>query len=148
MATLITKLTYKPQGIAHYVLAILNELGETTTDKLRKMASSSRTSVAQFQADNLLPLINNGDIKQVDYTTNYTITNQGITKLNTLQDLKPVTIYGVAEQRTIKHNSMRDRPDYDGTEIDQTCMRPGAYDFLKYPSLIQGVRYYRKDAPQ
>lgn len=147
MATLITKMTYKPQGVAHYVLAILNELGETTNDKLRKMASGSRVSGAQFQAENLLPMINNGDIKQAPYTNNYAITNQGITKLNTLQDLKPVTIYNKAEQRTIKHNSMRDRPDYDGTELDQTCMRPGAYDFLKHPSLIQGVRYYRKDAP-
>lgn len=28
---------------------------------------------------------------------------------------------------------------YDGAELRQTCLRPGAYDFMQCPSMIQGV---------
>lgn len=27
---------------------------------------------------------------------------------------------------------------YDGAELRQTCLRPGAYDFMQCPSMIQG----------
>jgi hypothetical protein len=32
---------------------------------------------------------------------------------------------------------------YDGKELTRTCMRPGAYDFLEYPSLMGDKRFYR-----
>ena len=31
---------------------------------------------------------------------------------------------------------------YDGAELRQTCMRPGAYDYLMYPSIYHGERVY------
>lgn len=34
---------------------------------------------------------------------------------------------------------------YDGKELTRTCMRPGAYDFLQYPSLMGNERIYRGD---
>jgi|AntAceMinimDraft_13_1070369.scaffolds.fasta_scaffold23343_4 hypothetical protein len=141
-------MTYKPQGTAHYILATLNDLGTTQINTLQKMAASTRCSRKVFKVDFVEPMVIKGDIKAFHDSSTYSITNQGIQKLNSLQDLKPVSIFsGKAEQRTIKQNSMRDRPDYTGDELDQTCMRPGAYDFLKCPSLVLGVRYYRKDAP-
>jgi uncharacterized Rossmann fold enzyme len=33
--------------------------------------------------------------------------------------------------------------DYDGRELTRTCQRPGAYDFLAYPSLMGDERIYR-----
>lgn len=33
---------------------------------------------------------------------------------------------------------------YDGQELTQTCLRPGAYDYLRYPSLFDNRRVYPK----
>src|SRR5512142_2694031 len=32
---------------------------------------------------------------------------------------------------------------YDGKELTRTCQRPGAYDFLQYPSLMGDKRIFR-----
>lgn len=34
------------------------------------------------------------------------------------------------------------RPTYDGTELGNTCMRPGAYDYMAHPSLVSGRRVW------
>lgn len=139
---------YRASSAHHKVLAILMR-GETHVDKLHKASATLSQSRPKFQVDVIAPMIANGDVRQLTGQKMYGITNQGAEVFLTLQDRKPVFLdVQRAEQRTIKNNSMRDRPDYDGKELDQICMRPGAYDFLKCPSLVQGVRYYRKDAPK
>lgn len=39
-----------------------------------------------------------------------------------------------------KVSSWLERPIYDGKELGQTCHRPGAYDFMKIPSMRNGER--------
>lgn len=139
---------YQPRSPQHVVLAMLMN-ADVHVDRLYDRASLVSVSKPRFNVDVISPMVVNGDLRQHTGSKIYGITNKGAEIYMQLQDQRPVYLdSNMANKRTIKHNSMRDRPDYDGKELDQLCMRPGAYDFLKYPSLIQGVRYYRKDAPQ
>lgn len=63
------------------------------------------------------------------------ITKDGLSKL----DIKPEKITG-----RICAMSMTD--SYDGAELRNSSVRPGAYTFLSWPSLINSSRVYRKDA--
>ena len=44
-----------------------------------------------------------------------------------------------------KITSWLERPIYDGKELGQTCHRPGAYDFMKIPSMRNGERVMMGD---
>lgn len=81
----------------------------------------------------------------------YTITDKGrllISEWNAMEALveddEPTVVFrrGVAMPRPAVRVD-RDYEVYRGTELGQTCMRPGAYDAFAKPSLISGERKYR-----
>jgi hypothetical protein len=65
------------------------------------------------------------------------------------EDLWHITEHGRKELEAPKLASTRKivagttQGFYDGKELTRTCMRPGAYDFLQYPSLMGDERTYR-----
>lgn len=50
---------------------------------------------------------------------------------------------GIVGKRTISTGTTVGK--YDGRELRQTCLRAGAYDAFKLPSLIGDERHYRRE---
>jgi hypothetical protein len=48
-------------------------------------------------------------------------------------------------KKQIRINKVWGHEKYDCAELKMNSMRPGAYDFLKCPSLMGETRFYRKD---
>lgn len=68
-----------------------------------------------------------------------------------IQDLWHITQAGrdFLEQKPVKKVLERiaagtTKGTYDGKEMGETCLRPGAYDYKKYPSLMGGVRVFQR----
>lgn len=111
---------------------ILRVIGSGTVD-LQTVYVSMRSrigfiSVENFESRFLQPLREAGFIAG---TTDLSVTPEGHLALEDAS----------VEARKAEAKWRPPFSDYQGTELGRTCQRPGAYDFMNYPSMIGNTLY-------
>jgi len=119
---------------SHRILYALS-FGSCTSKELKNIVGAIN-SLARFDGEYMERLVSNGFVKR--FGEGWLLTPSGEEKL---EELGPAR--GVRRRNGQKHQLLMDRPNYDPKMDMPPPMRPGAEDFLKYPSRVGNYLYYR-----
>jgi len=128
-------------GNVQKILDLLSAGSCTLSDIQAEMrAAMPATLLATIEKDVMKPLVE--EAEYVIYEEDlYFITETGRTKLAWLRE--QTKLRKAEEQREkVKANLVHSSGTYDGKELALTAVRPGAMDYRKHPSIINGKRIY------
>lgn len=119
----MTQPAFKHNGTEHRILSFLARDDYPSNSIAKKLKLRSVHS-------EMYELARKGLVRQtgLDY---FTITNDG---LNMYHELG--IIHDGLPRRRVTSQEWRSRGPYDGAEMRDTCLRDGAYDYRKHPSLV------------
>jgi hypothetical protein len=137
-------LPIEAQSLPHKALAHLMR-EECNEARLINLMNYKRSKIS-FNTDVILPLTRAMAVT-AKINNIYGITNKGVDLYMALQDIEAVYIgTEIPKMATTRKTFAVDGPLYDGAELRPYEGRPGANDFLKYPSRMGAQLIYRKDA--
>lgn len=136
----------KKNSLPHKILACLAQNGTLTSVQI-KASVSIPESIKNIEIVLHNQLLHAGYVMRQEMSQTWSLTNAGLDvkiMLGGLDDIKPLRKQTVMARQ----NDLFARGIYDGAELKPNCMRRGAYDAFKMPSLSFTGRTYRKDALQ
>lgn len=129
----------KVGGAIHTCLLYLKENKEATGQKLCQVAQEKVVSLrAPGFMQRLLPNAIADGLMQED-GVKITATKKGLDELEKLmvrKALKPAKPTNIVPANLYRHNT--DTSNYTGEELKHVAYRPGAFDYLSCPSVING----------
>lgn len=133
-----TDLRIRQGELRHRVLESLDTLGPQDASKLFRSAKakSGNCNLATFSSVRLTLM------EQVDLIKKVSATEWGITPFGK-KELSAFIPLKVPQGPVVRNNLFQPSSTYNGRELGQTCLRPGAYDAFALPSLIGKVRTYK-----
>lgn len=122
---------------SHRILYALS-FGACTSKELKNIVGAIN-SVARFDGEYMARLIANGFVlRDADY---WSLTESGKEKLDRLGPAKGLRLRG--SLATKRHAGFTSGEIYDPSKYATTPRRPGAEDFLEFPSRMGNRLYYR-----
>lgn len=118
---------------SHRILHALS-LGPKSSRELKNLVGAIN-SIARFDGEYMMRLVSSGYARRV--TEGWAITRRGQEKL---EELGPAQGVRIKQDRT---SVLMSRPPYDPAKDTPLPMRPGALDFLNYPSRMGSRLIYR-----
>lgn len=124
-------------GTIHKILELLSTQDAEMEDIQKLLAPSLPISKrSTLDVDVLFPMQEEGLIL---YDTVFAITQVGTAKLRELEEAAN-TKRAAEEREKVRASQLVARGVYDGAELKLTAVRPGALDYRKHPSIINGSR--------
>lgn len=120
---------YKRNGIEHNILANLAQ------DDCPANTIAKRLKVKSVNGE-IFELARKGYVRQVGLNY-FTLTNEGLDTYHELGALHE----GMPRRKSSNRNWMTEG-SYDGADLRDACLRPGAFDYRQYPSLKGGGRVW------
>lgn len=137
----MAKSPIKPNSIRHRVLNHLADVSTADTEGLYKLfeeeLADTLTTQQAFEDGHMRILHMDNYVTRVDDTL-WGLTEDGIKKWREMRSAGPKFIGVPALPNTIHIGT----GFYNGAELRDNCMRPGAYDAYRLPSLVGSNRQY------
>lgn len=118
---------------SHRILHALS-FGAKSSKELKNIVGAIN-SVSRFDGEYMMRLVSSGYVRRAD--AGWLLTRRGSQKL---EELGPAT--GMRDKNT-RNTNLMNQPIYDPNKEHLTPLRPGALDFLKYPSRMGNRLHYR-----
>lgn len=128
-------LPYRRNSNHHHVLAILGR-GDATADSIRRQIAKA-VGISATEAT-LKMMQNNGHIMSLGKGL-WSLTQAGLDVSMALGKLDEKGKTSTAHKSS---DNLFNRANYEPLELGDLCMRPGAYDFRKYPSRMGSNRVF------